>query len=98
MLFNLPTLIISLSIGVVYFITELVVFSKESALIEVEKKYPELNERLRTVRDNLKVKNELVDALQKLTSTGQHGDGRIFILNVDDGVRIRDGRHGDTVL
>jgi nitrogen regulatory protein PII len=40
----------------------------------------------------------LVDALQQLASTGQQGDGRIFIATIDDVVRVQDGARGPDVL
>ncbi|MBR5696400.1 MAG: P-II family nitrogen regulator [Paludibacteraceae bacterium] len=39
-----------------------------------------------------------VDAIQKAAYTGEIGDGRIFIINVEDAIRIRTGDRGDTAL
>lgn len=39
-----------------------------------------------------------VTAIQKAAQTGEVGDGRIFILPVDDTVRIRTGERGDIAL
>jgi nitrogen regulatory protein P-II 1 len=39
-----------------------------------------------------------VNAIQKAAQTGEVGDGRIFVINVDDAVRIRTAEHGDIAL
>ncbi len=39
-----------------------------------------------------------VEAIQKAAYTGEIGDGRIFIINVEDAIRIRTGDRGDTAL
>ena len=39
-----------------------------------------------------------VDVILKVASTGQVGDGRIFVSDVIDTWSIRTGEHGDTVL
>ncbi|MFA5812156.1 MAG: P-II family nitrogen regulator [bacterium] len=40
----------------------------------------------------------VVSAIQKKTHTGRIGDGKIFITNVEDAVRIRTGETGDSAL
>ena len=40
----------------------------------------------------------IVDAILKHARTGQVGDGKIFILPVEDAVRIRTGESGEDVL
>ncbi|MGN0378508.1 MAG: P-II family nitrogen regulator [Butyrivibrio sp.] len=40
----------------------------------------------------------LVDRVTKEISTGNIGDGKIFIYEVEDAVRIRTGERGDTAL
>jgi nitrogen regulatory protein P-II 1 len=48
------------------------------------------------------VEDELVEkvtnALLESTHTGRIGDGKIFVLPVEDAVRIRTGERGDTAL
>jgi nitrogen regulatory protein P-II 1 len=48
------------------------------------------------------VADELVDSvievIQKVARTGQVGDGKIFVLPVEDAVRIRTGESGDGAL
>ncbi|MDD4489838.1 MAG: P-II family nitrogen regulator [Paludibacter sp.] len=39
-----------------------------------------------------------VKAIQQAAQTGEIGDGRIFIINVDDAIRIRTGERGDIAL
>ena len=39
-----------------------------------------------------------VKAIQESAQTGEIGDGRIFIINVDDAIRIRTGERGDIAL
>ena len=39
-----------------------------------------------------------VDAIEKAARTGEIGDGRIFIIPVEDTVRIRTGERGDIAL
>lgn len=39
-----------------------------------------------------------VAALQKAAQTGEIGDGRIFVIPVEDAVRIRTGERGDIAL
>ncbi len=41
---------------------------------------------------------EVVGAIQKTAQTGRIGDGKIFITNVDDAVRIRTGETGEAAL
>ena len=41
---------------------------------------------------------QVIDVIQKVAHTGQVGDGKIFILPVDDAIRIRTGESGDEAL
>jgi nitrogen regulatory protein PII len=41
---------------------------------------------------------KVVDAILKTAKTGQVGDGKIFIYNVEDVVRIRTGESGKDAL
>ncbi len=40
----------------------------------------------------------LVDAIIKTSSTGQIGDGKIFIIPVEDAIRIRTGEKGEIAV
>jgi nitrogen regulatory protein P-II 1 len=42
--------------------------------------------------------DEVVDTLLSTLRTGQFGDGKIFILPVEDAVRIRTGERGEQAL
>lgn len=48
------------------------------------------------VPDN-KVKT-VVDTVIKVNQTGSPGDGKIFVMPVQDAVRVRTGEHGDEAL
>jgi nitrogen regulatory protein PII len=48
------------------------------------------------VQDNM-VK-EALDAVVKAARSGKVGDGKIFVMNVEDSIRIRTGESGDTAL
>ncbi|MBC8188310.1 MAG: P-II family nitrogen regulator, partial [Proteobacteria bacterium] len=41
---------------------------------------------------------KVVVALQEACQTGQIGDGTIFVLPVEDAIRIRTGEHGDEAV
>ncbi len=40
----------------------------------------------------------VVSAIEKATRTGEVGDGKIFIINLEDCIRIRTGERGDEAL
>ena len=42
--------------------------------------------------------DKAVDAIQKAAKTGRIGDGKIFISNIDNAIRIRTGETGDEAL
>jgi nitrogen regulatory protein P-II 1 len=39
-----------------------------------------------------------IDAILKASQTGEIGDGRIFVIPIQDAIRIRTGEHGDIAL
>ena len=41
---------------------------------------------------------EALDAVVKAARSGKVGDGKIFVMNVEDSVRIRTGESGDSAL
>ncbi|MCD7710410.1 MAG: P-II family nitrogen regulator [Porphyromonadaceae bacterium] len=51
---------------------------------------------LLVVRD--KNVDKTVKAIAKAAYTGEIGDGRIFVMPIEDAVRIRTGEHGDIAL
>lgn len=48
------------------------------------------------VRDELV--EQVIEVITRVARTGQVGDGKIFVLPVDDAVRIRTGESGESVL
>jgi len=40
----------------------------------------------------------VVDAIAGAAKTGEVGDGKIFVLPVDDAIRIRTGEHGEDIV
>jgi len=65
MLISLPPISISLIISILFFISEMVAFSKKNPLLQIEEKYSEIDEELRTVYDNYKKDNELIQNLKE---------------------------------
>ncbi|MBF0457539.1 MAG: P-II family nitrogen regulator [Nitrospirae bacterium] len=41
---------------------------------------------------------KVVDTIEKTAKTGKIGDGKIFIYNIEDALRIRTGERGDVAL
>ena len=41
---------------------------------------------------------QVCDIIEKTAKTGKIGDGKIFISNVDDAVRIRTGQRGEGAI
>lgn len=41
---------------------------------------------------------KIIDAIQKAVSTGEIGDGKIFVSNMDDAIRIRTGETGEKAV
>ena len=41
---------------------------------------------------------KVIEVIQKVAHTGQVGDGKIFVLPVEDAIRIRTGESGDGAL
>jgi nitrogen regulatory protein P-II 1 len=42
--------------------------------------------------------DDMVDKISKTVRTGEIGDGKIFIYNVEDALRIRTGEKGETAI
>src|SRR5258708_1015985 len=42
--------------------------------------------------------NEIVDIIERHARTGERGDGKIFVLPVDDAIRVRTEERGEDVL
>ena len=41
---------------------------------------------------------EVVSTIQKAANTGNIGDGKIFIIPVDDAIRVRTGERGEAAV
>lgn len=53
--------------------------------------------KVETVVADAKMK-KVIDELCKQVATGNHGDGKIFVYDVENAVRIRTGETGETAL
>jgi nitrogen regulatory protein P-II 1 len=42
--------------------------------------------------------SKLADAIMAKLRTGNIGDGKIFVYNVEDAIRVRTGEHGDSAI
>ena len=47
---------------------------------------------------NDKIVNKVVDAITKTAQTGKIGDGKIFIYDIEQAIRIRTGENGDEAV
>ena len=45
-----------------------------------------------------KLLEQAVEAIQKSAHTGRIGDGKIFVTNIEQAIRIRTGETGDTAI
>jgi nitrogen regulatory protein P-II 1 len=45
-----------------------------------------------------KMVHPILDALEKSAKTGKIGDGKVFVLPVEEALRIRTGEHGDDAI
>lgn len=53
--------------------------------------------KIETVVDD-GIVDKVVEAIRKAANTGKIGDGKIFVLNVEQAIRIRTGEIGDEAL
>ena len=44
------------------------------------------------------IEDSVVEAIMKTARTGKFGDGKIFVLELDDAIRIRTGERGEAAL
>ena len=42
--------------------------------------------------------DKVIETITKTAQTGKIGDGKIFIMNVEEAIRIRTGEKGDTAV
>ena len=48
------------------------------------------------VRDNMV--EQVIEVIQKIARTGQVGDGKIFVIPIEDVIRIRTGESGESAI
>jgi len=53
--------------------------------------------KVETVVDD-EIVNKVIDSISRAASTGKIGDGKIFVLNVEQAIRIRTGESGSEAL
>jgi len=44
------------------------------------------------------IEDSVIEAITKTARTGKFGDGKIFVVSIDDVIRIRTGERGETAL
>ncbi len=54
--------------------------------------------KLKAVIKPYSIAGEVIDLIERTARTGKIGDGKIFVINVDDAVRIRTGQRGEGAI
>lgn len=54
--------------------------------------------KLEAVIKPYSIAGEVIDLIERTARTGKIGDGKIFVINVDDAVRIRTGQRGEGAI
>jgi nitrogen regulatory protein P-II 2 len=75
---------------------------RQKGIAEVYRSHKEAGSLLRKVKLEIAVNDAFVkptiDAITSAARTGQVGDGKIFVLNLDDCIRIRTGETGGVAI
>ena len=83
-------------------VTEVKGFGRQKGHTELYRGAEYIVDFLPKVKLDLLVSDQLaekvVDTIVKIAHTGKIGDGKIFILNVEDAVRIRTGERGNKAI
>ena len=83
-------------------VTEVKGFSRQKGHTELYRGAEYVVDFLPKVKIEAAVKNELLDqvieAIEKSASTGKIGDGKIFVFDVEQVIRIRTGETGEDAL
>jgi nitrogen regulatory protein PII len=83
-------------------VTEVKGFGRQKGHTELYRGAEYVVDFLPKVKLEIIVKDEsvasVVDAIEKSAKTGRIGDGKIFVLSVEEVVRIRTGERGDQAL
>ena len=82
--------------------TEVKGFGRQKGHTELYRGAEYVVDFLPKVKLDIVVKDEMVDkvidSITKTAHTGKIGDGKIFVMNVEDAVRIRTGEKGDSAI
>jgi nitrogen regulatory protein PII len=82
--------------------TEVKGFGRQKGHTELYRGAEYVVDFLPKVKLDIFVKDEMVDkvidSITKTAHTGKIGDGKIFVMNVEDAVRIRTGEKGDSAI
>jgi len=57
--------------------------------------HPKIKIEILTVDESVEA---VIEAIMTAAETGRIGDGKIFVTNVEDAIRIRTGEHGDSAV
>jgi nitrogen regulatory protein P-II 1 len=83
-------------------ISEIKGFGKSRGLSEQDTKADDIFEFLHKTKIEMVVHddnvNKIVDVIQKTSHTGNPGDGKIFVLNVEEVVKIRTNERGNDAI
>jgi len=83
-------------------VTNVIGRGRQRGIAEVYRSHVEAGSLLRKVKLEIAVNDAFVapaiEAITKGASSGQIGDGKIFVLNLEECVRIRTGEKGKTAI
>ena len=82
--------------------TEVMGSGRQKGEAEVYRGHKEIGRLLRKVKLEIAVNDEyvegVVDAISESAKSGQIGDGKVFVLELDECVRIRTGERGNVAI
>lgn len=83
-------------------VSEVLGHGRQKGVTEVYRGHKESGNLLRKIRLEIAVNEDFVEpaikAITKGAKTGETGDGKIFVLNLEECVRIRTGERGNTAI
>lgn len=83
-------------------VSEVLGHGRQMGVAEVYRGHKETGNLLRKIRLEIAVNEDFVEpaikAIIKGAKTGETGDGKIFVLNLEECVRIRTGERGNTAI
>ncbi len=83
-------------------ISEIKGFGKSRGLSEKDKKSDDIFDFIHKTKIEMVVHDDtvskIVDVIQKTSHTGNPGDGKIFVLNVEEVVKIRSNERGNDAI